>query len=236
MASDEAATKHATLQAERMQQVCEAFLAQDALAVIVGLLAEPLSRHPKMTDTDTALVELVISFLRNLLAATIPLPGASPSAIENGRRLKMGLLQRLFDDNVSDLVLLMGQHARERPFKGQATVLLEIFLHIFTGPTPIQLLGAERDLEAACFARSAAARKRAGSGLGPRRPPPQTFEAPSLPNPGIGRTVVRFGPSRQQFAGAVYIRRGGASGQLMGMSGVQQQVQRRTCKYEWEVE
>jgi len=37
MASDEAATKHATLQAERMQQVCEAFLAQDALAVIVGL-------------------------------------------------------------------------------------------------------------------------------------------------------------------------------------------------------
>ena len=42
----------------------EAFLAQDALAAVVGLLAEPLSRHPRMSDADTALVQLVITFLR----------------------------------------------------------------------------------------------------------------------------------------------------------------------------
>ena len=146
MASPEAATRHVTLQAERMQQVCEAFLAQDALAVIVGLLAEPLSRHPRMNDRDTALVELVTTFLRNLLATTVPLPGASAAAAETGRRIKAGLLQRLLDDDVLDLALLMAQHARERPFKSQANVLLEIFLHAFTGTTPQHLLGAEKAL------------------------------------------------------------------------------------------
>ena len=51
-----------------MQAVKEAFLAQDALAVVTALVAEPLARHPRMTQQDTLLVQLVITFLRNLLA------------------------------------------------------------------------------------------------------------------------------------------------------------------------
>lgn len=44
---------------------CPACLApQDALAVVVGLLAEPLSRHPKMDNKDAALVQLAIAFFR----------------------------------------------------------------------------------------------------------------------------------------------------------------------------
>lgn len=46
------------------QAVREAFLAQDALAAVVGMLAEPLGRHPRMDERDAALVQLVIAFLR----------------------------------------------------------------------------------------------------------------------------------------------------------------------------
>ena len=51
-------------QAEHIQRVREAFLAQDALAVVVGLLAEPLSRHPRMRPEDGVMVQLVITFMR----------------------------------------------------------------------------------------------------------------------------------------------------------------------------
>ena len=215
-----------TKQAENMQQVCEAFLAQDALAVIVTLLAEPLSRHPKMTEKDVALTELVIIFLRNLLGATEPLPGASPVALENARRVRVGLVERLFSDSVLDLFLLIAQHARERPFKTYASVLLEFFLSLLTGTTPKSLLGAREMLETlrsqkkieeasanrdgrhtkASKSRSSqiAAKKAAifarSRNLGATR-------SPAIPSTTIGRTVTRFGPHSQQFAGAVYVRR-----------------------------
>lgn len=51
-----------------LQAVREAFLAQDALAAIVGMLAEPLARHPRMDERDAALVQLVMAFLRYALA------------------------------------------------------------------------------------------------------------------------------------------------------------------------
>ena len=52
-----------------MRDVKEAFLAQDALVVVVSLVAQPLSRHAEslMTERDTLIVQLVITFLRNLI-------------------------------------------------------------------------------------------------------------------------------------------------------------------------
>lgn len=41
---------------------------QDALAVVVGLLAEPLARHPRMREEDIVMVQLVITFLRFVCA------------------------------------------------------------------------------------------------------------------------------------------------------------------------
>ena len=46
------------------QAVREAFLARDALAAVVGMLAEPLGRHPRMDERDAALVQLVVAFLK----------------------------------------------------------------------------------------------------------------------------------------------------------------------------
>ena len=57
------------MQIDAMRDVKEAFLAQDALVVIVSLVAQPLSRHTEslMTERDTLIVQLVITFLRNLI-------------------------------------------------------------------------------------------------------------------------------------------------------------------------
>jgi len=205
MASSEPNTERPSQQATHMQQVCEAFLAQDALAVIVGMLAEPLSRHPKMTDKDTALVELVITFLRNLLVATVPPAGASNLAEEAGRRIRTGLIERLFADDVLDLVLLMAQHARERPFKSQASVLLDLFLHLFTDVTPQGLLSAESTLERMENESKRVSTRKKDMMLHRQQRP--LGAAPVMPTGSNSKTVVSKGPSRTQYAAAVYMRR-----------------------------
>jgi timeless len=206
MASSEPNTERPSQQAIHMQQVCEAFLAQDALAVIVGMLAEPLSRHPKMTDKDTALVELVITFLRNLLVATVPPADASNLAEEAGRRIRTGLIERLFADDVLDLVLLMAQHARERPFKSQASVLLDLFLHLFTDVTPQGLLSAESTLKKMQNDSKHAPDRKKKAVLLQRQQRPLGV-APVMPTGSTSKTVINKGPSRTQYAAAVYMRR-----------------------------
>ena len=52
-----------------MQDVKAAFLAQDALAVVAALVAEPLGKLPRsLQRQEELLLQLVITFLRNLLA------------------------------------------------------------------------------------------------------------------------------------------------------------------------
>ena len=52
-----------------MLDIKDAFLAQDALAVVIALVGPPLMRHAErqMTDKDLLMVQLVITFLRNLI-------------------------------------------------------------------------------------------------------------------------------------------------------------------------
>jgi hypothetical protein len=56
------------LQAAHMRATKAALLDADALAALVGLLAGPLSRHPDMAEEDRLAVQLVLTFMRNLLA------------------------------------------------------------------------------------------------------------------------------------------------------------------------
>ena len=70
------------MQLDVMLDVKDAFLAQDALVVIVSLVAQPLTRHAEglMTERDTLIVQLVITFLRNLIVIpdSASRSGASP--------------------------------------------------------------------------------------------------------------------------------------------------------------
>jgi timeless len=182
-------------------QVCEAFTQTDgAIEVIMTLLAEPLSRHPKMSDRDASLVELVIVFLRNLVASSMPPNGASFIEMEEGRRVHSDLLRKFKEAEVMDLLLTIAQHARERPFKSQSSALLEIFLNTFNFTSADQLMNIP-DVTAATEIPTIEASER-------ERMKKKAYQAvPKLPAAGPNRTVARFGPSRQQFAGAVFMRR-----------------------------
>ena len=57
------------MQVTYLQDVKAAFLAQDALAVVAALVAEPLGKLPRaLSRQEELLLQLVITFLRNLLA------------------------------------------------------------------------------------------------------------------------------------------------------------------------
>lgn len=113
MPTNQTARALMTQQTLLMQQVCEAFLEENAIAVVVTLLAEPLSRHPRMTDKDTALVELVVTFLRNLLACTSARPEASFGEKETGKRIHFTLVKKFLNEDVMELLHIMAQRARE---------------------------------------------------------------------------------------------------------------------------
>ncbi len=87
----------------------------------------------------------------------------------------------------------------QRPFKSQSSVLLEIFLDIFMFVSPEQLLDIPSIESTVQPSLTKVERERS------KKKAHQS--APKLPSMGPGRTVTRFGPSRQQFAGAVFMRR-----------------------------
>ena len=86
------------LQAEYMQLVKEAFMEKDAMAVIVGLVAEPLSRHPRMTEADGLIVQLIITFIRNLLAVPDRAATAGVLCIQTSHVRTTGSAQSLHRD------------------------------------------------------------------------------------------------------------------------------------------
>lgn len=96
-------------------EVCQSFLVQDALAVVLGLLADPLMRHPRMSDRDGPLVELIITFIRNMLIVLGPsaISQANPAIAMDAQRVKVELVSKLLDEDFLDLFILMAQHARE---------------------------------------------------------------------------------------------------------------------------
>jgi hypothetical protein len=194
-------------QFEAMQQVCEAFTAEEGtIEVIMTLLAEPLSKHPKMKDRDASLVELVIIFLRNLVSAIKSVQQeASFRQKEAVRSIHAELLRRFQEADVLDLLVTVAQHARERPFRSQASVLLEIFLNVFQFTLPEQLVDIPSIESVIAKRTSQLPQLSAEERLKNRKKAYQT--APRLPSSGPQRTVTRYGPARQQFAGAVFMRR-----------------------------
>eukprot|EP00887_Chlorella_sp_A99_P001979 scaffold18.g1979.t1 len=200
-------------QEAHMQAVREAFLAQDALAAVVGMLAEPLSRHPRMTDQDAALVQLVIAFLRNLVAVPEAAPG-DPAAEQAAARTKAGLLERLLGDHVMELLLLLAQHARQRPFKSEAPVLVEIFMLLFSGIEARDLLDAEKAIAAKQTAEAAQKRakqqqqqQRGRGGRGPAAATTAHLPRLAAGAPALPKHLVQRAPARHAHSGAVFVRR-----------------------------
>ncbi|KAI8471860.1 MAG: timeless protein-domain-containing protein [Monoraphidium minutum] len=165
-------TEDPALQLQYLRDVKEAALQRDALAAIVGLSAGPLSRHPRMSDDDHMTVQLVITFVRNLLA--IPDPPFS-QARSGGRRSKMQeeLLLLLAEESALELVALAAGHASERPFKSDAPLLLDTLYEVFKGVDAAEVAAAREPTPAGP----------GDSGGGGGGPAPAAAAAPRQPRP-----------------------------------------------------
>ncbi len=90
--------------ANAAQVVKEAVLAGDTLRVIVDLVSGPLAHHPRMSDQDSATVQLVLSFVRNLLAVS-DAKATEGAGGDHRSRLRGDLLAALDRDHVLELLL-----------------------------------------------------------------------------------------------------------------------------------
>ena len=158
------------VQCRELARIKDCFLANDAVAVIVGLLSRPLSRYPRLSEKDILVVQLVLTFVRNLLcvdSAARDLGIDNPLAEEDER--KGNLISRLFKDNVLELVLLVAQHCNEKAFKNDASLVLHIVYQVFEGFSPLQLFQKRQPKASgkqppSSSSSAAAASKRSGGG------------------------------------------------------------------------
>lgn len=184
----DATTANPPLQAGIMQSIKEAFLNPDAIASIVSLVAAPLGRHPRMSEDDQLVVQLVLTFIRNLLAVPDPAPGRSAARGDIRERLQQEFLLRLFEENVMELLLPVAQHATQRPFKAEVPLLLDIFWEIFKVADPTKLHTATQppppptySKQAATVAAAATASASAATAAAPRQQAAAAAAKPIIP-------------------------------------------------------
>eukprot|EP00242_Pyramimonas_sp_CCMP2087_P012572 CAMPEP_0198222400 /NCGR_PEP_ID=MMETSP1445-20131203/87918_1 /TAXON_ID=36898 /ORGANISM="Pyramimonas sp., Strain CCMP2087" /LENGTH=442 /DNA_ID=CAMNT_0043900897 /DNA_START=179 /DNA_END=1504 /DNA_ORIENTATION=+ len=124
-----------------LQLMKSAFLDGETSTVIVSMIAEPLSRFEedgRMDETDTKIVQLILTLFRNLLCIPDSLH-SNASAGDHMTRLKDDLVQRFFTESVMEVILLIAQDANREPFIQDSALILEIMHEVFKGQSP-QLL------------------------------------------------------------------------------------------------
>ncbi|KAL7003535.1 hypothetical protein U1Q18_004688 [Sarracenia purpurea var. burkii] len=113
----------------------------DTVLVIVSLLESPLENleHDRFTEDDWKLVQLVLTFFRNILAVQdIPLHQKAGASATQFLSLRDKFLELLFRENVMELVLVLTQHTGGSCgyLRQDNLLLLEIFHYIFMGQEP----------------------------------------------------------------------------------------------------
>ena len=134
-------------QLDIMVRIRKAFLDQrGALGALVTLAAAPLTRHPRMSEKDAQIVQLIITFIRNLLVipesagGSDSRDGAIDEHIGSPHRARDALIVRLAEEAVMDMTALMAQHAHELPFRQETTLILEVVHAILAGIPPAEVL------------------------------------------------------------------------------------------------
>ncbi|XP_057425130.1 uncharacterized protein LOC130718546 isoform X1 [Lotus japonicus] len=113
----------------------------DVAAVIVSFLERPLENLEcdAFTEDDWKLVQLVLTFFRNILAVQeIPLHQKSGGFASQLLSVRDRFLELLFSDNVMDIILVISQYVGgSNAYLSQDNLLLlEIFHYIFMGQDP----------------------------------------------------------------------------------------------------
>jgi timeless len=104
-----------------------------------------------LTDMDGKMFQLVLTLIRNLLAVddpSSPLVRAS-AANTQAAYFKDALMERLFNENVMDLLLALTQHVGgEHPFLRQDNLLiLEILHYLLSGQMPDAIASSREKVE-----------------------------------------------------------------------------------------
>ncbi|XP_024382213.2 uncharacterized protein [Physcomitrium patens] len=129
-------------QLEYLRQFKSAVLEDDSIGVIVSHLQDPLEHMESgtLTDMDGKMFQLVLTLIRNLLAVDDPSSSLVRASVASPQALyvKDALIERLFNENVMDLLLALIQHVGgEQPFlRHDNLLILEIFNYLFSGQMP----------------------------------------------------------------------------------------------------
>ncbi|GLI61645.1 hypothetical protein VaNZ11_004068, partial [Volvox africanus] len=126
-----------------VRDVKEAMLQQDALVAVLGLVAEPLAAHPRMSLEQQGAVQLVMVLLRNLLAVPDEQPSPTLAAGSSRTRLQASLLSLLFSESIMELLLVVAQHGNQGPLRKEMPTVLEILCDTYRDITPQQLQAAK---------------------------------------------------------------------------------------------
>ncbi|GLC44839.1 hypothetical protein PLESTF_001102100 [Pleodorina starrii] len=127
-----------------VRDVKEAMTQPDALVAVLGLVAEPLAAHPRMSPEQQGAVQLVLALLRNLLAVPDEKPSLTLAAGSSRTRLQASLLSVLFSESIMELLLLVAQHGTQAPLRREMPTLLEILCDTYRDITPQQLMAAKK--------------------------------------------------------------------------------------------
>ncbi|KMZ63424.1 Timeless family protein [Zostera marina] len=111
------------------------------IAVVVSLLEQPLEHLEcgTFTEDDWKLVQLLLTFFRNMLAIQDILVQHKASGMSSEfLHLRDSFLELLFNENVMDLILALTQYVDDssRYLRNDNLLLLEIFHYIFRGQKP----------------------------------------------------------------------------------------------------
>ncbi|KAG1661086.1 hypothetical protein FOA52_012075, partial [Chlamydomonas sp. UWO 241] len=153
------------LEAQRAIKVM--FCKAEAVAVVLSLVTKPLSRHPRMSKDDASTVQLVLSFLRNLLQVPDEVwtqGQVSKSGIP--QRLQQVFLSTLFAEHAMELIGTVCSHAGSRPFRDELPTLLSLVSAILSGVGPRDLAGVRAPTTVHRRAAPAPAAQQAGPAAG----------------------------------------------------------------------
>ncbi|KAH9625383.1 hypothetical protein KSS87_011454, partial [Heliosperma pusillum] len=137
----EASSKDDNLQLEYLWGIKSAFTSSDVVAVVVSLLEKPLENLECMafSDDDWKLVQLVLTLFRNILAVQdISIHQKALGSANQLITLRDDFLERLFKENVMDLIIIITQHiGGSCPYlRRDNMLLLEIYHYIFMCQDP----------------------------------------------------------------------------------------------------
>ncbi|KAK2654028.1 hypothetical protein Ddye_013884 [Dipteronia dyeriana] len=128
-------------QIEYLWGLKSAITCSDTVAVIVSLLEGPLENLEceAFTEDDWKLVQLVLTFFRNILAIQdIPPHQKAGGSASEFVSLRDKFVELLFNENVMDIIIVIAQHVggSRGHFRHDNLLLLETFYYIFMGQDP----------------------------------------------------------------------------------------------------